>query len=133
MILLKLAWMSWNIELVPRYTFKAKSNPRTLTAFCCILNVHRINAGTAFAFNKGLIYASKIYMILVRTSRFHLFVRQSNDDLNWSLINVKKCSLCFLGKKSKQIHFNKPGLLKEKDYKKKYTQICAKLSRCKHV
>ena len=45
----------------------------------------------------------------------------------------KKCSLCFLKKKSKQIHSNKPGLLKEKDYEKKYTQICAKLSRCKHV
>ena len=65
MILLKLAWMWWNIELVPRYTCKAKSNSWTLTAFCYILNVHRINAGTAFVFNKELIYASKIYMILV--------------------------------------------------------------------
>ena len=46
--------MSWNIELVPRYTCKAKSNPWTLTAFCYIFNVHRINAGTAFAFNKKI-------------------------------------------------------------------------------
>ena len=36
------------------YTCKAKSNPWTLTAFCHIMNVHRINAGTAFAFNKKI-------------------------------------------------------------------------------
>ena len=53
-ILLKLTRMWWNIELVPRYTCKVKSNPRTLTAFCCILNVHRVNPGTALAFNKKI-------------------------------------------------------------------------------
>ena len=36
------------------YTCKAKSNPWTLTALFYILNVHRINAGTAFVFNKKI-------------------------------------------------------------------------------
>ena len=60
--LLKLTWMRWNTELVTRYTCEAKSNPCTLTAFCCILNVHRISAGTAFAFSKKIdLYKQDLY------------------------------------------------------------------------
>ena len=92
-----------------------------LTAFCCILNVYRINATTVFAFNKKIDLCKQDLYDFGMNLAFYLFVRQFNAHLKWSSINVKY-SLCFLGKKSKQIHSNKPGLLKEKDYKKKYTQ-----------
>ena len=47
------------------YTYKAKSNRWTLTAFSYILDVCRINASTVLAFKKRLTHASKILMILV--------------------------------------------------------------------
>ena len=41
-------------QRISAYTCKAKSNPWNLTAFCYILNVHRINATTVIAFSKKI-------------------------------------------------------------------------------